>query len=695
MATVLGTAVALSGAVAVLASEGDAAAGEPIAPAAPTLQTLDLAPVAGSSPTGRSFSAPGSLRAESAAGARVVPQRTTGRFALVGATWADPRVVLDGTVEIRTRRAADGAWTGWQALESDEASPAEPGSRDADDARGSTDPLWVGESDGVEARMAADAGRTRPLPPGLRLDLINPGTPGPLTTPAAYAAPARAPRVATPPRPTPELVSRAGWGANEAIVKGTPEYTTDVQVVFVHHTAGTNSYRCSDSAAIIRSIEAYHVKSNHWDDIGYNFLVDKCGTLFEGRKGGVTRPVLGAHTLGFNARSSAIAVLGNYSGRAVPAAVKRVIAQVAAYKLGAYGNTPAGRVGLISSGSDRYAKGSRAMLNRISGHRDTGQTECPGTTLYAQLGSIRSIASAGPADFTLAKVNGATKVGDTLYTRGTLRPFWRTTTPSSLLNRFDVLVDGELTASAPSAHRNELLRLAEGRHILRLRAVALNGRMANLSVPVVVDKTLPEFTSGPSVLLRTGSLNGIVPVRLRWAAADAGGLSGVSLTSPVTATFGAATTAWAGSVPPSTDTTYALKATDRAGNVRSTAVTRTPVVASEALADRSGTWSTLSGDAYLGGEALRSTAANSSLSWSFTGRSASLAVSRTAVSGRVQIFVDGEPAGMIDLRSPQTLNKRAVWTRSWNDSDRHTVKIEVEGTAGRPGIIADGLVYLR
>ena len=668
----IGVAVVLGGATAVLSSEGQAVAR--LAVDQSSLQTIELLPA------GRSFSVP--------TAARTVPRRATGRFSLIGVTWTDPRAVLGGAVEVRTRRAADGAWTAWQRLESDGASPAEPGSADATAARGGTDPLWVGESDGVEAAVAAGPGRTTPLPAGLRIDLINPGDP---------PAPAlgRAAPVELPSRPAPAVVSRAGWGANEAIVKGAPEYTSDVQVVFVHHTAGSNDYSCADSAAIVRAIETYHVKSNHWDDIGYNFLVDKCGTLFEGRKGGIDRPVLGAHTLGFNSRSSAIAVLGSYTDRGVTARVRRVIAQVAAYKIGAYGNTPAGRVTLVSSGSDRYAEGSRAVLNRISGHRDTGRTECPGDALYSRLGAIRRIAGAGPAGLALAKMNGASRVGSAYYTRGTIRPYWRVSTPSALLSRFDISVDGVLTASAPSAHRQQLLRLAEGRHSVRIRAVALNGRTSITDAVVLVDDTLPEFSTGPSVLLRTGSLTGIVPVRLRWVAADSGGLRSVALTSPASANLATTTTAWAGSVPPSAATTYGLRATDRAGNVRSAAVTRTPVVVSEARASRTGTWRTLRGPGYLGGTALRGTAANAALSWSFTGRSAALAVTRTAVSGRLQIFVDGEPAGMIDLRAPATMNRRAVWTRSWSSQDRHTVRIEVEGTAGRPGIISDGLVYLR
>ena len=703
MAALVGAAVTMSGAAAVLAGEGGAAAHRETpaaarsAPAGPTLQTIDLAPATG--PASRAAWA-------AAAGARAVAPRTTGRFSLIGVTWGDPRRALGATVEIRTRRAADGAWTAWQRLESDGASPAEPGTGEARAARGSTDPLWVGESDGVQARVAAGPDRAGPLPDGLRVDLINPTdptgppAPAPRIVPAGHALPvpaglARDGAVTLPPRPAPSVVSRAGWGANEAIVKGSPEYSSDVQVVFVHHTAGTNSYRCADSASIVRAIEAYHVRSNHWNDIGYNFLVDKCGTLFEGRKGGITRPVLGAHTLGFNTRSSAIAVLGNYSGRAVPARVKQVIAQVAAYKIGAYGSAPAGRVAMVSSGSDRFAKGSTAMLNRISGHRDAGKTECPGNILYAQLGSIRSLAGAGPGGLAVTKVNGATKVGGTYYTRGTLRPFWRIGTPTTMLHRFDVFVDDVLTASATRGGRERLLTLSPGRHTIRIRAVALNGRTAVTTAAVLVDRDLPEFTSGPGLSLRTGSLNGIVPVRLRWGVTDAGGLGSLALTAPAPVRLDPTATAWAGSVRAGAETTYGLRATDRAGNARSVAVRATAHLAAETLAERTGTWRELPGTAYLGATAVRSTAANSALTWAFTGSSAALAVSRTAASGRVRVIVDGRPAGIVDLRSPETLHRRAVWTRSWATSARHTVRIEVEGTAGRPGVIVDGLAYLR
>jgi hypothetical protein len=615
-------------------------------------------------------------------------------FALLGATWDDPGTRLASTVEVRTRAEADGRWTGWRPLDQDE--PSGPG-------RGSTDPVWVGDSDGVQARIIGGAGR--PLPAGLRLDLINPDSTSPDSTSADSPAPAFHPvaeqQVLTDdlpvlqPRPMPSLITRAGWGADETIVKGAPEYTSDVQVLFVHHTADNNAYSCADSARMVRSIEAYHVRSRGWDDIGYNFLVDKCGQLFEGRRGGESRPVLGAHTLGFNSHSAAIAVIGNYTGVGVSPVVKNVIAQVAAYKLGMYGNLASSRTMLLSSGSDRYAKGSLASLNRISGHRDTGKTECPGDTLYAQLPSIRAIAAAGPADFALTSIDGTTQVGDTYYTRGPITPLWTTSTPSALMWRFDVLVDGVPVVSAPRSNRTAQLDLPAGQHTLTIRAVHLSGRTASRTVTVVSDPAAPAFTTAPVVRVRPGSLTRSVPVRLQWAAADRGGLRSVTLTSPVKRTMGTIIHNWDGSAGAGHPTTFTVRATDRAGNARTASTTRTPVVLSESTAARTGRWGTLRSPAFLGATAMVSRTAGSSLSWTFTGSSVALAASRTAAAGRIKVYLDGSYAGILDLRTARTLNRQALWGRAWSASARHTVKFVVEGTAGRPSAVLDGLVYLR
>ncbi len=102
------------------------------------------------------------------------------------------------------------------------------------------------------------------------------------------------------------------WGADESIRRGPPSYAADVRFAIVHHTAGRNDYTRAEAPAIVRGIQLFHVQGNGWNDIGYNFLVDRFGTIYEGRFGGVDRNVIGAHALGFNTGSVGIALLGTY-----------------------------------------------------------------------------------------------------------------------------------------------------------------------------------------------------------------------------------------------------------------------------------------------------------------------------------------------------------------------------------------------
>ncbi|MGW1881000.1 N-acetylmuramoyl-L-alanine amidase [Streptomyces sp. NPDC001970] len=196
----------------------------------------------------------------------------------------------------------------------------------------------------------------------------------------------------------PAIVSRADWGADETLVQDPPSYLGKVDAVFVHHTAGTNTYDCAESPAIIRAILTFHVQTNGWNDVGYNFFVDKCGTVFEGRAGGIDRPVLGAHTYGFNSYSSGISVLGDYENGGTPtAAAKQAVADVAAWKLGLHGVDPEAKVTLTAAADTGvWTKGQAATLNTVSGHRDGYATLCPGASLYSALPGIRTAAGSSP-----------------------------------------------------------------------------------------------------------------------------------------------------------------------------------------------------------------------------------------------------------------------------------------------------------
>ncbi|MFD3514732.1 N-acetylmuramoyl-L-alanine amidase [Streptomyces sp. NPDC058657] len=189
----------------------------------------------------------------------------------------------------------------------------------------------------------------------------------------------------------PAIVSRAKWHADEGMAKKVATSTGTVQAVFIHHTGHTNGYSCADTPEMLRAMEESHIRDQGWDDIGYNFVVDHCGTIYEGRAGSIGRSVLGAHTTGFNAHSVGIAALGTFHP-GVPGsdALIKGIAKVGAWKLDRAVD-PRGVVRMVSTNDDSlYRRGRAVYLHTVAGHRDTYQTHCPGDALYAQLPAIRA-----------------------------------------------------------------------------------------------------------------------------------------------------------------------------------------------------------------------------------------------------------------------------------------------------------------
>ncbi|MER6128827.1 peptidoglycan recognition protein [Streptomyces sp. NPDC001795] len=199
------------------------------------------------------------------------------------------------------------------------------------------------------------------------------------------------------PAPKPHILPRSVWAKADGGTQEQPppRYDDKVVAVFVHHTDSPNNYECSDAPRIIRALYAGQIGNRRWDDIGYNFLVDRCGTIYEGRAGGMDRPVTGAHTQGFNHRTSGIAAIGTFTeGVPVPKAMTDAIAAVAAWKLGLADIDPRSRVRLVSSnGLSRYKEGTTALLPALAGHRDGYMTSCPGAALSALLPAIREKAA--------------------------------------------------------------------------------------------------------------------------------------------------------------------------------------------------------------------------------------------------------------------------------------------------------------
>ncbi|CAL9502592.1 hypothetical protein SUDANB145_03453 [Streptomyces sp. enrichment culture] len=651
---------------------------------------------------------------------RKLPRTETKQFSLLGVSWTDADRELNGSIQVRTRDAGTGTWTGWRDLETG-VDPVEVPEADSEE-RGASEPLWTGPSDGVEVQVVHDDGSTDAgLPKGFEVNLVDPGVVTEAETridPAAFATDASAePTVSSEPAaaasaaptapastaPQPPVVSRAGWGADESLSPEGPEYNEDVKSVFVHHTAGTNDYSCADSAALVRGIHAYHVQTNGWKDLGYNFLVDKCGTVFEGRKGGIDLPVLGAHTYGFNRESTGITVLGDYTSTAAPQATLTAIARVAAWKLGQYGADPSSTVKLTAGATQKnyfgtsFTAGGTYAFGRIAAHRDGYNTECPGDSLYAQLPAIRTLAAGPVQGLKITALDGTGLNGSTYYTKGKITAHWSATTPAALVKHFEILVDGEPVATAPATATSQSVTLAAGSHTVAVRAVHQSGRTTTTATKkVVTDTTAPTFTTTPKLTLRTGTVDTTaVPVTLGWKAADSAALRRVKLLSPTTATFGPTTTSSKRTAKSGSAATWSMRAYDWAGNYRTSSPSYTPVILQESSAKKSGSWSTRSSSSYLGGKSYSSSSKSASLTWTFTGRSAAWVVSRASSSGQAYVYVDGKKAATVDLKSATTKYRQAIWTKSWSSSAKHTIKVVVVGTSGRPTITTDGLVYLK
>jgi hypothetical protein len=181
--------------------------------------------------------------------------------------------------------------------------------------------------------------------------------------------------------PMPEVLRRNQWGANEGLRRGSPAFAKIGRFV-VHHTATANND--PNPAATVRAILSWHTSGNGWNDIGYNYLIDQQGRIYEGRYagGGATpgensskRGVIGAHAVGANTGSVGISMLGNFVGS------RPSEAQLTSLKR------------LIAWGGDRYNV-DLGNSGNVVGHRDVGQTTCPGDGAYNLLGQVRDDAQA-------------------------------------------------------------------------------------------------------------------------------------------------------------------------------------------------------------------------------------------------------------------------------------------------------------
>ena len=318
------------------------------------------------------------------------PQPVTG-YGAVGVTWSHDEQVGDDRIELQVRTATGGDWSGWTDLEYHDEHAPDPASAEELGTRPGTDPLFVGEVDQVQLRATAADG----LPDDMSLAVVAPGRAAELTEEAPGLPAARATtgtgadaeedaielQADTTSAARPTIFTREQWGADERLRDGRPSYGT-ISAGFVHHTVNANDYSRADVPGMLRSIYAYHTRSRGWSDIGYNFLVDKFGRIWEGRYGGVARPVVGAHTLGYNEDSFAMSAIGNFETVRPTDAMLRAYGKLFAWKLGLHGIDP----------TDMSQNVSGDSFAAINGHRDAGSTACPGRYLYEKIPAIRRYA---------------------------------------------------------------------------------------------------------------------------------------------------------------------------------------------------------------------------------------------------------------------------------------------------------------
>jgi hypothetical protein len=305
----------------------------------------------------------------------------------VGVTWDHGVHVSDRSIVLTVRTQRHGTWSRWTRLPYHAEEGPDPRSTEGRVAEPGTDPVYVGAVDDVQVRARTRSGAA---PAGMRLALVDPGAAaaraekpaidtGRLHLSAARSVTRSGGRVTS----RPQIYSRAQWGADERMRERSALHYGEVHGGFVHHTVNANTYTPDQVPSVIRGIYAYHTQSRGWSDIGYNFLVDRFGRIWEGRYGGVSRPVVGAHTLGYNDDAFAMSAIGNYDITRPSAATVAAFGRLFAWKLSLHG---------VSASSTRQWVTKR-YLPAINGHRDVGQTACPGRYLYAQIPTIRSLAA--------------------------------------------------------------------------------------------------------------------------------------------------------------------------------------------------------------------------------------------------------------------------------------------------------------
>ena len=402
------------------------------------------------------------------------------------------------SIDVRAR-GIDGRWTEWL--------PLHPGH----DESALSDPVWTGPANAFELRSAR-------LLHGARVLLVDGGRGA--TMSAERYVDAGLPAAAGQPK----VIARSSW-ATASCRPRVPAIFGSVDLAFVHHTVSSNSYRRGQSAGMVRSICLFHKYGNGWNDIGYNFVVDRYGQIFEARAGGIDETIVGAQAGGYNFSSTGVALLGNFGGGGPPRKTFDALAQLLAWKLGVHGIALPGTVTVevtrAGAPYSRYRAGARVRLNRIAGHGDADTTECPGAGMRRQLPRLRqavrrlasdvgslslAIQGTGPGNVTAGGVlthDGAPIAGGTVEVQQRSTTRGNTTLGSAVTDP-----GGAWVATVPLATNGSLRAVYRGD--AEHPAVVSTGTVATVAPQITLAAAAQQAVPG-TVIEFTGSLTPVKP----------------------------------------------------------------------------------------------------------------------------------------------------------------------------------------
>ncbi len=274
----------------------------------------------------------------------------------------------------------------------------------------------------------------------------------------------------------PAIIPRRGWGANEDFMTWPPEYQTPQQII-IHHTATPKTGQ--DPAAMVRAIYYYHAVTRGWGDIGYNYLIDPLGNIYEGRAGGEN--VIGGHARGFNGGTIGIALIGDYQQEHPTDAMMQALADLVTWLCDRYHIAPLESATLHD-----------VLLPNLAAHRDTKPTTCPGDHVYARLPALRqavqeNILQASPSVRFLSPEAGAVLSAETI-----VRAQGGLAIADTTLYLDNVPVTRTVGAELEFAWDTQTV--ADGDHQLKVVARNERGEEASETIMVLVDNTAPHAT---------------------------------------------------------------------------------------------------------------------------------------------------------------------------------------------------------